>query len=90
MAAGRGNSGGFFATAIGLGAGAVANKVPYLPGVAINVWAYTAGQAAQTDWSSFGNTARYAAKNPGVVVQETVKATGVVLSNIWPAFLPKW
>lgn len=90
VAAGRGNSGGFFATAIGLGAGAVANKVPYLPGVAINVWAYTAGQAAQTDWSSFGNTARYAAKNPGVVVQETVKATGVVLSNIWPAFLPKW
>ena len=94
VAAGSGDGRGFSATAIGLGAGAVADWVGkrwgYLPGVAIDVWAYTAGQAVQTDWSSVGSTTRYALKNPGVAVQETIKATGVVLTNIWPAFLPKW
>ena len=90
LAAGKGDWRSVASSVIGLGAGAVANRFAYLPSVAINVWAYTAGQAVQTDWSSIGSTTNYAVRNPGVVVQETVKATGVVLSSIWPAFLPKW
>lgn len=60
----------------------------WLGGVALDVWTYAGTQATKTDWSqkSLANTVAYAATNPVVIVQETVKAIGVVASNIWTAF----
>ncbi|MCX5042433.1 hypothetical protein OG921_04485 [Aldersonia sp. NBC_00410] len=93
-AIGRGDVGAILSANMGLLGDTLKAKYPggvgYGVGVALNVWSYTVGEATHTDFSSktMGETIAYGAANPQVVVQESIKAVGVVATNIWSAFVP--
>ncbi|GGG29204.1 hypothetical protein GCM10007304_48840 [Rhodococcoides trifolii] len=92
-----GNFGGAISTALGMGMGQVSSALKtrggpagYLAGVAIDVYSYGFSEFSKSDFSqqTLGSTIAYAAANPAVLAQETVKAVGIVASNIWSAFIP--
>ncbi|SFA55346.1 hypothetical protein SAMN05444374_109188 [Rhodococcoides kroppenstedtii] len=95
---GSGDLGAAFTTAMGMGTGQLSAALKsrglggYLAGVAIDVYSCGFSQAAKTDFSgqAMSSTLAYAAANPTIVAQETVKAAGVVLGNLWSAFVPRW